>query len=369
MAADITITDPEIIVQPAVDASKIELVTNNVVQIINDLAQGLATGSININPNDPTSTPEEFRVQYAFEAQRARDLIGKFRRESGNDLHGVIDSNETVLTASEFDALLTARIQEYISKITINDGTGFEAGRNADPNTPQTPIAPRANAILNEGLRQDLMGYYKEQILLWVSDVFMDADGTGVKAGIDSIKELLDVLNDPTNANATGVLNRITSLESRATALETRATAIETDIGSASDASTKTTVRGVIQKLREDLSAEVTNRENADTNIWNEIGTDGDLSPVSTVLGKIQKLRDDFTTEKDNSDANDDKIETHLVEYKNQIQKLNTFVSSIGTQASFERAEAKVVETRNLMFNKFRTAKTNNNLKISSKTI
>lgn len=375
MAADITITDPEIIVQPAVGDSQIEVLTNNVVNIINDLASGLATGSLSTGPGEPD---QEFRVQYAYEAERALKLVGKFRREASGVLEGNIDTNDGPINASDFDALITARIKEYISKITINDGSGFEAGRNSDPNAPKIAIPQDANTIVNAQLRKDLLGYYKEQILSWVSDVFMN--GEGVKAGVDSLKELIDFLNDPTNANASNLLNRVTSLETRATNAEDRLTAldhvktgptdtipdgrvtlIEKNIGSVTEYATAadSPAQHTGLTVRESIAKEIRDRKTADELIHTEIGSDSDASDANTLRGNHAELKRQFLTEKTNSDANDALIAQHLQTYKTQITAVNSQISQIGTVVSFTNAKNQIAEVKSSIITKFKNAALN----------
>jgi hypothetical protein len=365
---DIIIQDPSLIATPAVGDSKIEVLTQNVVNIINDLASGLSTGSLLIDPQDPASA-QEFRVQYAYEADRAIKLVGQFRRESAGVTEGIIDPDTSVIDATAFDALITARIKEYIAKITINDGQGSTAVKDANGNYIGTSIPVRPNTIFNEGLYTDLTTYYKEQILRWVSDVFMD--GTGVKEGVDSLKELMDFLNDPNNASVGQLLNRVTELENRVWKdqvsltkrtddLEQRASDIETDIGSTIPEYTDATLPADHTGLhvRQSIGKEIKDRLNADKAIKDDIGKDSDQfnsapNATNTVRGTISQLRREFETEKANSDANDTLIEDKFKLYKNRVDALNTQASIIGVDTSFDKAIKAVKDTRASIISSF----------------
>jgi hypothetical protein len=373
--ADIQIENPSIIIEPVVNGSQIEILTTNVVNIINDLASGLATGSL---PTGVNGEPDqEFRVQYAYEAKRALNLVGKFRREKAGLVEGEIDTTIKSISAEDFDALITARIKEYISKITINDGSGFEAGRDAAAGDPRVSIPQDPNTIVNEQLRKDLTGYYKEQILQWVSDVFMNEDNSaGIKAGIDSLKELVDFLNAPNSAGATGLLNRVGILENEMDAAEARLKALDYRPLNAMDSTPKGRVTAIEDNIgsfieyskqdvpddhepltvRESIAKEIRDRKTDVENLWAEVGTDLDAVNANTLRGNHAKLKADFETEKANSDANDTLIATSLTTSNTQITAINNQLSQIGTITSFTNATAKIAAVRSEVIAKFKTA-------------
>ena len=294
--------------------TNIENITNNVVQIINDLASGLASGTI--AASGPLSPAQEIRVALAVEAEKAINLIGSFAGHTG-----------TTISATDFDALLTTRIAEYIAKITIN------------PNRPNETIHTKLSEDLTQGT------WYKEIILGWVNTTFIK--GEGLEQGVDSLKELIALLE---NGEAGSVIGRILTLETDSKLLKDQVYGAQNsqDEPIAGTLHFRTGALEERARVLEDttIPAERAARIAEDKRINEDvIGLAYDVSKDGqTVKGTIQKLRDEFTAEQTWRESKDDAHDIAVNNINTAFNALNADFQKVGNKDAYSRAITKVTQ-------------------------